>query len=119
ARVFDQTPWHVKNDVLTKGMDILVVFMNNWHMPLFFLLAGAGMFYALRHRSSSDFVNERVLRLLIPFSVGMALIIPPQVYIERIHQSPFRQSPIDFDGSFFAFYPTFFTQGAYPEGNLS
>lgn len=119
ARAFDHEPWHVKNDVLMQGMDILVTFVSNWHMPLFFLLAGSGIFYSLRRRSGALFIEERVQRLLIPLTAGMLLLIPPQVYIERIGLSPARQSPINFDGSFFEFYPTFFTHGIYPEGNLS
>lgn len=119
ARAFDSEPWHVKNDVLTQGMDILVSFISNWHMPLFFLLAGSGIFYSLRRRLAARFIEERVERLLIPFTSGLLLMIPPQVYIERIGSSPARQSPINFEGSFFEFYPTFFTQGIYPEGNFS
>lgn len=119
ARAFDSDPWHVKNDELTLGMDVLVTFMNNWHMPLFFLLAGAGSFFGLRFRTGKDYVVERFKRLFIPFVAGVLLIIPPQVYMERIGTAPTRQSPINFDGSFLEFYPRFFTQGIYPEGNLS
>lgn len=119
ARVFDTTPWHVKNEVHLVAMDILVTFMDSWHMPLFFALAGAAAAFSLRRRSAVDFIKERVLRLFIPFLFGVLLIIPPQVYVERISDSPFRQSPIGFEGSFLQFYPHFFTHGAYPDGNLS
>lgn len=119
ARAFDQSPWHIKNDVLTMEMDVLVTFIANWHMPLLFLLAGSSGYYALQRRSASAYLSERVQRLLIPLSFGILLIIPPQVYVERIGTSLVRQSPLDFDGSYWSFYPTFFTQGVYPQGNFS
>ncbi len=119
ARVFDEAPWHIKNDLQPMAMDVLVTFMNAWHMPLFFTLAGAAAAFSLRRRSASQFIDERISRLLIPFSFGILLVIPPQVYIERISDSPFRQSPIDFEGSYLQFFPQFFTQGIYPSGNFS
>lgn len=119
ARAFDTEPWHVKNDQLTLGMDILVTFMSVWHMPLFFTLAGMSAYFSLRKRHVGDYVNERVTRLLIPFSFGILLIIPPQVYVERINSAMmWRQSPIDFSGSYLEFFPQFF-RGIYPEGNFS
>ena len=47
----------------------------------------------------------------IPCAFGTLVIIPPQVYLERIHNAQFH-------GSYFQFYPHFF-EGVYPEGNLS
>jgi glucan biosynthesis protein C len=61
-------------------------------------------------------VNERVLRLLIPLIFGMLIIVPPQVYYQRIFDG-------DFSGSFLAWYPNTF-HGTYTmdnpaTGNLS
>ena len=75
-------------------------------MPLFFLLAGIAVWYALRRRTGKVFAWERFRRLFVPLMVGIAVIIPPQVYLERISTSvATRQSPIDFEGSFFEFLP--------------
>lgn len=119
ARVFDSQTWHVKNDVFPLAADIFVTLLNLWQMPLMFLLAGASSFFALQVRSGREYVKERCQRLLVPFVWGVLLIIPPQVYIERIGTSPYRQSPLGFQGSFLEFYPHFFTQGVYPRGNLT
>jgi glucan biosynthesis protein C len=49
----------------------------------------------------------------------MLLVIPPQVYFERIGTwMPRRMRPIDFHGSFIEFYPHIF-DGVYPNGNFS
>ena len=67
--------------------------------------------FAMSTRPERSFTKERVKRLFIPLVFGMAVIIPPQVYIERIFRS-------QFEGSYFSFYLEAFN-GSYPEGNLS
>ena len=40
-------------------------------MPLLFVIAGAGMWFALRRRSGGELIRERTLRLLVPVIFGM------------------------------------------------
>jgi len=61
-------------------------------MPLFFLLSGSAAWFALSLRPERSFAKERVKRLFIPLVFGMAVIIPPQVYIERIFRGQFEGS---------------------------
>ena len=57
--------------------------------------------------------------MLLPLAFGMAVVVVPQVYVERISVGmPDRMSPRDFHGSYLDFYPHYF-EGAYPSGNLS
>jgi glucans biosynthesis protein C len=76
--------WHITNaesiPILERPMDLA----HRLRMPLLFVIAGAGMWYALQRRSSKAFVGERVLRLLVPVIAGMFLIVPPQIFVERI-----------------------------------
>jgi glucan biosynthesis protein C len=113
GRLFDEDNWHIKNAVLNQGIDTFNGFLNIWHMPLFFLLAGSSVWFALTGR---QFALERVLRLFIPLIFGILIIVPPQVYFERVFDG-------DFVGSFWAWYPNTF-QGTYSmdnpaSGNLS
>lgn len=111
--------FHLKNDELSLEAALFVSFLNIWHMPLFFILAGISTNYALNFRMGKEYVKERIRRLLIPLIFGILVIIPPQVYYERLAWwSETRHSPHNFSGTYLEFYPQFF-QGIYPNGNFS
>ncbi len=76
--------WHVRSEQLSVGLEWFVVFVHQWHMPLLFLLAGASTYYALFFRTPRQYVSERFKRLFLPLLFGILVIVPPQVYIERI-----------------------------------
>jgi hypothetical protein len=101
ARFFDEYPWHVKSSVVDPGLDALVGFLVVWIMPIFFVLAGQGSFFSLVFRSGRQFLAARTKRLAVPFIMGVFILIPPQVYLERLHWG-------DFDGSFLQFFPHYF-----------
>ena len=120
ARLFDSEAWHVKNLGVFPAADLLVAVFNIFGMPLLFLLAGMSAYASLGSRSPRRFLFERFARLFVPLAFGILVIVPPQVYIERISSiNPLRMSPIDFSGSFLDFYPTFFTSCCYADGNFS
>ncbi len=109
ARFFDYDDWHVKNNQLDPVMSVSVDFMAQWIMPLFFLLSGLSVYYSLSHRTLGQFIKERFKRLVIPFLFGtFVVLIPLQVYIERVNHSQFA-------GSFIEFYPHYF-DGLYAFG---
>lgn len=82
--------------------DIFIRPLGPWHMSLFFLLAGASTYFALRHRNGGQYVRERFKRLFIPFVFGVLVLIPPQSYLGLLSHS-------DYSRSFFVWYPNFFT----------
>ena len=107
-------PWdvrHVQSPEPSKWLGELVLFFAPWVMPLFVLIAGASAWHSLGRRSASEYLDERVVRLVIPLAAGLLLVVPPQVYFDR------RQHGL-FDGSFIQFYPRFF-DGVYPRGNFT
>ena len=53
----------------------------------------------------------RFHRLIIPLVFGMLIIVPPQIYMERLTQG--------FQGNYFNFYPSIFEGEPYPKGNTS
>ncbi len=105
--------WHIKNNEIGNEMRWPMLFLNQWRLPILFVISGMGTYYALGHRTLKQFSWERIKRLYIPLAVGMVLIVPPQVYFERVADG-------DFSGSFFEFLfgGTAFS-GIYPEGNFS
>jgi surface polysaccharide O-acyltransferase-like enzyme len=108
GRFFDHGGWHVKNNQLDSGITIFVLFLSQWIMPLFFILSGISSDYSLRFRNPSEYFRSRVHRLFIPLVFGIFVLIPPQVYIERITHN-------QFNGSFFEFFPHYF-DGFYAFG---
>lgn len=107
--IFNTWPWHIKNDEQNGGtLRLLMTFLHSWRMPLLFMLSGAGTFFALGKRTSGQYLSERFKRLVIPLAAGIFILVPVQVYIERINQY----------SSLVEFYPHMF-EGIYPEGNFS
>ena len=109
---FVEWGWHVKNNELYPWLQWPMAFVNRWRLPILFVISGMGTYYALSYRSLKQFVWERNKRLGIPLIFGMLLIIPPQVYYERLANGQFTGSLIDF-------FSTVAYQGIYPEGNIS
>jgi fucose 4-O-acetylase-like acetyltransferase len=80
---------------------VFVWFMHQFHMPLFFVLAGWSIERSLGSRTPAEVRRERYGRLLVPFLVGVALVSPPQAYVEAVTQR-------GYDGTFLAYLPRFF-----------
>ncbi|MGD8997990.1 MAG: acyltransferase family protein [Anaerolineae bacterium] len=104
--------WHIRSVQKSEFLGWVNTAFYSWPMPLFMLLAGAGTWFALGRRTNRQFVGERVMRLFLPLLIGVIILIPPQVYLERVQRWQFR-------GSFLEFLPHAFEGGPYPEGNLS
>ena len=79
---FDFGDWQVKNVEQSEILTIVLLFLGMWGMPFFFLLAGAGSWFALQRRTARQYVLERFYRLLIPFVAGSILFWPIQYYCE-------------------------------------
>jgi peptidoglycan/LPS O-acetylase OafA/YrhL len=90
--------WHINNAEQSDVILTILLLVNPWGIPLFFLVAGAGSMFALRRRSNRQYISERVTRLLIPFIVGSILLTPFQKYLEALHKETFQ-------GSFLSFIP--------------
>ena len=106
ARIFDiWEPFYAKSDQVSKALSyIFIRLVNPWHMPLFFLLAGASTWFALHFRSGGTYVKERLTRLVVPLIFGVLVIVSPQAYLGA-------RTYGYFDGSLFEYYPQFFQIG--------
>jgi len=90
--------WHINNAEQSDVILTILLLVNPWGIPLFFLVAGAGSMFALRRRSNRQYISERVTRLLIPFIVGSILLTPFQKYLEALHKGTFQ-------GTFLSYIP--------------
>jgi glucans biosynthesis protein C len=100
-RFFDSFGWELKNKETSFLATVLVVYINLWIMPLFFLLAGASSKFALSVKTTAQYAVERCWRLFAPFVVGVLTLIPPQRYVEYLNKGRFT-------GTFSEFVPWYF-----------
>ena len=105
--------WHITNAETIPALQLPMDIAHRLRMPLLFVIAGAGMWFALKRRSAAALMGERTLRLLVPAIVGMFLIVPPQVFVERIAHGEFSGNYLDF------MVQRVFQFEAYPEGDFS
>jgi len=115
GKVFDVPPfYHIKNAELSPTLGLFTGFVHQWHMPLFFLLAGWSACGSLRTRGTGAFLRERLQRLLLPFAAGVVLLCPLLKYIELLQGMAMTPNGgignAPFHESFLAFLPTFFTR---------
>lgn len=117
TRFFNLGDWHVKNIDTYVWVEAWIIFANRWLMPLFFIISGASLFYALeKSKGWSKFYTDKILRLMIPVIFASITHSALQVYLDRLSHG-------QFSGSFIAFFPEYFN-GIFlgigkPEGNFA
>jgi glucan biosynthesis protein C len=104
-------PWdfHIKNNVTLEWFETWMAFLSQWRLPLLFLISGMVIYYSLGKRSWKGIITERSKRLLIPLLFGMFVIVPPQIYFERISDG------VVFS-NYWQFWKTVFELVPFPEG---
>jgi glucan biosynthesis protein C len=88
--------WHLTNAETIPALRLPMHIAHRLRMPLLFVIAGAGLWFAAQRRSRAQLLRERTQRLLVPAIAGMFLIVPPQVFIERVAQGAWRGGYWDF-----------------------
>jgi peptidoglycan/LPS O-acetylase OafA/YrhL len=101
TKIFNYDDWYIKNDQLNWAMTLFDRFFELWGMPLFFVISAVGIYFSLNKRKNGQFLAERFKRLFIPLLLGIFVLSPPVMYIERITH---RQ----FSGSLWQFFPHYF-----------
>nr|WP_315152938.1 acyltransferase family protein [uncultured Flavobacterium sp.] len=104
--------FHIKNNITYEWIKYPMLFLNQWRLPILFVISGMGTSYALSKRTAVQFAFERTKKLLLPLIFGMLVIVPPQVYLEKLSKGIIK-------GSYFDFWPSQAFIGEYPVGNLS
>jgi glucan biosynthesis protein C len=103
--------WHIKNGETSDLMMESNLFLHLFRMPLLFFISGTVSYYMMQRRSTLSFIGLRFRRLFIPLLVGMFIIVPPQIYMERLAHG--------YKGSFLDWYPSVFNFVPYPKGSFS
>lgn len=105
-------PWdyYLKNNETSIWFDLPMFFTHQWRLPLLFIISGIGTCFSISRRNLKGFAGERFLRLFIPLVFGMLVIVPPQVYFERLVEGFSYSSYWDF------YIHDEFTHGFYGNG---
>jgi acyltransferase-like protein len=85
------TSWFVKDPHPSVGFTVFLLWASLWGMPLLFVVSGMGVSYAMHTRSAAAFARERLARLLVPFVVGLVLLVPPMFYLAQLGQPGFHE----------------------------
>lgn len=104
--------WHLKNADTSPLLMEANYFLSRWRMALLFLISGVGTAFALGFRPARGYLRERALRLLLPLHFGILVIVPPQIYMERIADGASYPT-------YLHFWPSILEGRPYPEGNTS
>ena len=104
-------PWefHLKNTDTVEWFETWMAFLHQWRLPLLFMISGIVLYYSMGKRVGKKYLGERSKRLLIPLLFGMLVIVPPQIYYERLFHGIHYSSYWDFWKTVFDFVP-------YPDG---
>jgi hypothetical protein len=88
-------PWgfHVKTAHPMDWVAIPMLATNAWRLMLLFVVSGyASRALFRKSTGTGDFLRNRNARLLIPLIFGMAVIVPPQTWVELVTQHGYTRS---------------------------
>ena len=88
--------WHVKSPHASSTIEPLMMLTSPWRLTLLFLISGVATGYLLERQGVRDFLGSRSMRLLVPLLFGMAVIVPPQSYLQVIEKAGYAGSYLDF-----------------------
>ena len=101
--------WHIKSRYQMEWLQLPMLFLNQWRMPLLFLISGLAINFIWGRDSVGIFARRRCLRLGLPLLFGMAFVIPPQPYFEALSKGMI-------DAGFAAFLADYLTWQRFPDG---
>ncbi|QFT55160.1 acyltransferase [Microbulbifer sp. THAF38] len=81
---FNGDGWHIMNAQSSKLLDDIMVYFEQFRLPILFFIAGVGSVLLLRKVHPYQFLHDKFLRLFVPLLIGVLIVVPPQGYIEDI-----------------------------------
>lgn len=99
-------PWqfHVKHQPTYAALEPLMRLSNPWRMSLLFVISGLATGLML---GRAGLARERSKRLLLPLLFGMAVIVPPQAWLQAREQFGYGGGYLDFLRLYFSGYRGF------------
>jgi fucose 4-O-acetylase-like acetyltransferase len=89
---FSYFPWNINDPTPNLGFTVFGLFLLGWAMPLFFVISGISAYFSLARRSASQFVRDRLERLMIPFVfVGLLVVLSVNGYYDAVFHGNFAE----------------------------
>jgi hypothetical protein len=107
----EKMSFHIKNAESIPYLDDILFFFHEWRLALLFFVSGVASYYVAQ-KYGKNFLAERWQRLFIPLLFGILVVVPPQIYIERVYNG------FEYE-SYGHFYLQSFQNGFYPHGDIS
>ena len=77
-------PFHVKSSYRSEWLQLPMLLINRWRMPLLFVISGIAMSFLQRKLAGWALVSDRTRRVLVPLLFGMLVVVPIQPYVEGV-----------------------------------
>jgi len=79
-------PWgifigFIKSNQSLESVWVPMSALNIWRIPFLFFVSGMGVWFAIQRRNWKQLIIERSQRILLPFIVGMVVIVPVHLFI--------------------------------------
>lgn len=97
--------WHVKSAYQSETLQFLMRLVNQWRMPLLFMVSGIAVHFLLGRLGPGAFAWARTKRLFLPLLFGMAVVVPPQAYYQALSNGVIEPGYGDFLWRYFTFQP--------------
>ena len=94
--------WHIKSPHASSAIVPLMMLTQPWRLSLLFLVSGVATGYLLERQGIRRFIGQRSFRLLVPLLFGMAVIVPPQSYLQVVEK-------LGYAGSYGEFWQLYLT----------
>lgn len=103
--------WHVKSPHPVPALETWMLWLNPWRLPLLFLISGAALALLAGPSGDRRLAGPRSHRLLPAIVFGMAVVVPPQAYLQVVEQWQYAGSYVDFLRLYFTAYHGFCREG--------
>jgi surface polysaccharide O-acyltransferase-like enzyme len=103
--------WHAKSNHASPWAEPLMMLSSPWRLTLLFLISGVATRFMADRMPPGKLIRSRLIRLGIPLLFGMAVVVPPQSYVEVVEKIAYPGSYWQFWGQYLSFYQGFCRDG--------
>jgi Acyltransferase family. len=97
--IYIRTPLH---NISVLPFLIISVPLRSFFMTLLFFTSGIAAYYSIKYRGRYRFINERVRKILLPFTLGTMVLCPIQAYSKALYNG-FTGNILNFVSEFFSY----------------